>query len=88
MYKISNNLSPIFIKDIVAESRIPCNTRSTVKVEKESNGDLKCTKKSDFELLVIETFSCGLQSIRYLRSYDLEASTADKLKEMTPLIFF
>ena len=34
--KISNDLSPIFMKDIVTESRIPYNTRSTVKVEKDT----------------------------------------------------
>ena len=30
MYYISNNLSPIFMKDIMTESSIPCNTRYTV----------------------------------------------------------
>ena len=40
MYKISNDFSPIFIKDIVTESGIPYNTRSTAKMEKDTNGDL------------------------------------------------
>ena len=59
----------------MTESRIPCNTTSTVKVVQDTNGDLKCTKKSNFDLPAIKTISYGLDSIIYLRSYDLEGST-------------
>ena len=38
IYKISNDLSAIFMKDIVTESRIPYNTRSTLKWKKTQIG--------------------------------------------------
>ena len=67
MYDISNDLSPIFIKDNLTEPRNPYSTRSNAKVEKDTNGDLKYTKNLILSsLLVIKTVSCRLESIRYL----------------------
>ena len=66
MYKISNNLSPVFMRNMMTECHIPYNTQSMVKFEKDANGSLKCTKKSNFKLPSIKTVSCGLESIRYL----------------------
>ena len=57
LHFISNDISLIFMKDIVTESRIPYNTRSTVKVEQDTSRDLKCTKKSNFEPPWIKTVS-------------------------------
>ena len=51
------------MKDIVTESRIPYNT---IEVEKVTNGVLKCTKKSNFELPAIKTVFYILESVRYL----------------------
>ena len=44
MYKISNDLSPPFMKDMMTEVCIPYNARSTIKAEKGDDGNYKCLK--------------------------------------------
>ena len=46
MYKILNDLSPLFMEDLMTEICIPYNTRSTTKVEKDDYGNYRCMKKS------------------------------------------
>ena len=57
MYKISNNLSPLFTRELMTEICVPCNTRSTTKVEKDSSGSFRCTKKSKYEIPSTKTVS-------------------------------
>ena len=66
MYKISNDLSPLFMKDIMTEICVPYNTRATIKVEIDDDGNYRCLKKSNFNLPAIKTLSYGFESIRYL----------------------
>ena len=66
MYKISNNLCPMFMKDLVTDLSIPYNTRSTTKVEIDSNGKCENSKKSNFLKPNINTVSYGNKSVRYL----------------------
>ena len=51
MYKISNDLSPPFMKDMMTEICIPYNTRSTTKVENDDKGNYSCFKTTSFQLL-------------------------------------
>ena len=87
MYKISNDFSPIFMKDMATQTHILFNTRSTVKVEMEANRDFKCTKKSNFELPAIKTVSYGLESIRCFTP-KIWKLVLGKLKEITSLELF
>ena len=48
MYKISNDLSPLFMKDLKTEICIPYNARSTTKVVKDDDGNYRCMKKSNY----------------------------------------
>ena len=66
MHMISNDLSTNLIKDILTESRIQYNTRSTVKVEKDANGNLKCTKNSNLSSHRLKLPPISLDCIRYL----------------------
>ena len=66
MYKISNDLSPLFMKDLKTEICIPYNARSTTKVVKDDDGNYRCMKKSNYNLPAIKTASYGFESIRYL----------------------
>ena len=66
MYKISNNLCPMFMKDLVTELSIPYNTRSTTKVEIDSDDQCENSKKSNFMKPNINTVSYGNKSFRYL----------------------
>ena len=66
MYNISNDLSPLFIRDMVTKIDAPYNMRSTTKVEKYDNGNLQFTKKSNYEISNVNTVSYGLECIRYL----------------------
>ena len=68
MYKISNNISPLFMRDIMTEICVPYNTRSTTKVEKDGSGSFRCTKKSNYDIPSTKTVSNGLESISYLHS--------------------
>ena len=65
MYKISNDLSPLFVKDMMTEISALYNTRSTTKDEKDDDGNNRCLKKSHFNLPAIKTVSYRLESIRY-----------------------
>ena len=56
-YKISNNLSPLFMRDMMTDICAPYNMRSTTKVEKDDNGNLQCTNKSNYEIPGIKTVS-------------------------------
>ena len=68
MYKISNDLSPLFMKDLKTEICIPYNARSTTKVVKDDDGNYRCMKKSNYNLPAIKTASYGFESIRYLEN--------------------
>ena len=48
MHKISNDRLPIFMRDVMIELRLPHDTRSTVEVEEDTSGSLKCIKKIKF----------------------------------------
>ena len=56
-------------------------------MEKDTNWNLKCTKKSNFELPAIKTISYGLESIRYLGP-KIWKLVPDELKEITYLELF
>ena len=66
MYKTSNSLSPLFTRDMMTETCVLYNTRSTTKVEEDENGSSRCTKKGIYEIPGTKTLSYGLESIRYL----------------------
>ena len=87
MYKISNDLSPPFMKDMMTKICIPCNTRSTIKVEKDNKGSYRCFKKSNYKLPAVKTVFYGLESIRYVGTKILKL-VPDKLKELTSTVLF
>ena len=87
MYKISNDLSPLFMKDIMTEICVPYNTRSTTKVEIDDDGNYRCLKKSNFNLPAIKTVSYGFESIRYLGP-KIWKLVPDELKGLTSLETF
>ena len=60
MYKISNNLSPLFTREMMTEICVLYNTRSTTKVEEDHSGNLQCTKRSNYEIPSTKTVSYGL----------------------------
>ena len=60
MYKISNDLLPLFVEDMMTEVCIPHIIRSTTKVEKDDNRKYNCLKKSNYKFSVIKTVSYGL----------------------------
>ena len=66
MYKISKNLCPMFMNDLMTELSIPYNTRSTTKVDIDSNEKCDESKKSSFLIPKINTVSYGNKSVRYL----------------------
>ena len=67
MYKISNNLSPEFIRELMVELDTPYQTRSGYKVDLDQDGNVKeCSKKSNYEIGQVKTTTYGLESIRYL----------------------
>ena len=66
MYKISHNLCPMFMNEMVTEASLPYNTRSTTKVETDYNGKCESDKKLNYKLPAIKTVSYGNESFRYL----------------------
>ena len=67
MYKISNNLPPEFIKELMVELDTPYQTRSGYKIDLDQDGNVKeCSKKSNYRIGQVKTTTCGLESIRYL----------------------
>jgi hypothetical protein len=87
MYKISNNLSPLFTREMMTEICVPYNTRSTTKVEEDHSGNLQCTKRSNYEIPSTKTVSYGLESIRYLGP-KIWKLIPDELKELKSLELF
>ena len=59
MYKISNNLSPLFTRDMMTEICVPYITRSTTRVEEDGSGSFQCTKKSNYEIPRTKRVSYG-----------------------------
>ena len=57
MYKVSNDLLPLFMRDMMTEICAPYNMRSTTKVEKDDNGNFQYTKISNYEIPGIKTVS-------------------------------
>ena len=84
MYKISNNLSPLFMRDMMTEICVPYNMRSTTKIEEEESGSSRCTKKCKYEIPGIKTVSYGLESIRYLQSRTLSIAVLHFCSKKTP----
>lgn len=66
MYKISHNLCPMFMNEMVTEASLPYNTRSTTKVEVDYNGKCESDKKLNYKVPAIKTVSYGNESFRYL----------------------
>ena len=66
MYKISNDFLPLFMKDMMTEIYIQCNTKSTIKVKKTTMETKHVWKKSNFKLPVIKMVSYGFESIWYI----------------------
>ena len=60
MYKIWNDLSPPFIKDMMTEISIPYNTRSTTKVEKDDEGNYSCFKNPTTSSQLLKRFPMDL----------------------------
>ena len=87
MYKISNNLSPLFTRELMTEICVPYNTRSTTKVEIDDSGSFQCTKRSNYEVPSTKTVSYGLESIRYLGP-KIWKLIPDELKELKSLELF
>ena len=56
MYKISNNLSPLFIRNMMTEICVPYNTRSTTKIEEDESGSSRCTKNVTMRFQVPKLF--------------------------------
>ena len=56
MYKISNNLSPPFMRDMMTEICVPYNTRSTTKIEEDESGSSRCTKNVTMRFQVPKLF--------------------------------
>ena len=80
MYRISNDLSPPFMKDMMTKICIPYNTRSATKVEKDDKGSYSCFKKSNYKLPAVK-------SIRYLGP-KIWKLVPDELKELTSIELF
>ena len=87
MYKISNNLSPLFTRELMTEICVPYNTRSTTKVEIDDSGSFQCTKRSNYKIPSTKTVSYGLESIRYLGP-KIWKLIPDELKELKSLELF
>ena len=66
MYKISHNMSPIFMEDLVTDIDTKYHTRSRYKVELDDNCNATCSKKLNYYLKKVNTSSFGLQSFSWL----------------------
>ena len=87
MYKITNNLCPAFIKDLMTEISVPCNSRSTTQVTEDINGGVKYNEKSNYMIPETKTVSFGLESIRYLGP-KIWMLVPDELKKSSTLELF
>ena len=84
MYKISNNLSPLFTRKMRAEICVPYNTISTTKVEADESGSFQYTKRSNYEIPRTRTVFYGLESIRNLAP-KIWKLISDELNELKSL---
>ena len=50
MYKISNNISPLFSREMMTKKCVLYDTGSTIKVEKDSSGDFRCIIKCNYQI--------------------------------------
>ena len=66
MYKISHNMSPIFMEDLVTEIDTKYHTRSSYKVELDDNCNATCSKKLSYYPKKVNTSSFGHQSFSWL----------------------
>ena len=57
MYKISHNMSPIFMEDLVTEIHTKYHTRSSYKVELDDNCNTTCSKKLNYYSRKVNTSS-------------------------------
>ena len=87
MYKITNNLCPAFIKDLMTEISVPYNSRSTTQVTEDINGGVKYNEKSNYMIPETKTVSFGLESIRYLGP-KIWMLVPDELKKSSTLELF
>ena len=56
MWKISNNLSPFFTRDMMTEICVPYDTRSTTKIEEDESGSSRYTKNVTMRFQVPKLF--------------------------------
>ena len=87
MYKISFNLSPSFINEIVEEISTKYNTRSSCDIEMNDKGETNRIEKTNYKVQKTNTTSYGLQSFRYLGP-KIWALVPSKLKATKTLQIF
>ena len=68
MYKVSKNLSPLFIRELFTEKEVTYNTRSNVFIDVDDNDKTHCTKKMNFKIPKANTTHFGLETIRRISS--------------------
>ena len=56
MYKISNNLSPLFMRDMMTEICVPYNTRPTTTIMEDKSFSSRCTKNVTMKFHVPKLF--------------------------------
>ena len=66
MYKISHDLSPDFMKDILTKTHDSYPTRSNCNVKIENDGSISHSQKSNFRTPKVNTVTFGLESFRCL----------------------
>ena len=87
MYKISHNMSPIFMEDLVTDIDTKYHTRSRYKVELDENCNATCSKKLNYYPKKANTSSFGLQSFSWLGP-KIWALIPDELKNIKSLATF
>ena len=61
MYRILNNLSPLFTRDMTTEICVLYNTRSTSKIEEDESSSSRCITKCSYENPGTKTVSYELE---------------------------
>ena len=84
MYKISHDLSPDFMKDILTKTHDSYPTRSNCNVKIENDGSISHSQKSNFRTPKVNTVTFGLESFRCLGP-KIWKLVPDNLKEIDSL---
>ena len=87
IYKVLNNLSPLFMRLSFNEKNVTYNSRSNATMKRDNGSKIHCTKKRSLKIPKESTTHCGIETIRRMGPI-ISNFVPEEMKNVTSLDAF